>query len=224
MSPTDAPVRGGGPPRPFGLVLAGGAGRRLGGDKPARILAGRPLLAHACARLAPQVARLAVAVGPATGRFAGRLPPDAVPVADPAGAGGPLAGLAAGLGWLAETAPGEEAALLVVPVDMPFLPADLANRLGRVSPAAPVAVARSGEGVSPVVAMVHPAVRAALDRLLADDPAPPVRRLLAAVPVRVVDVAADPPFAARGVDPLFNVNTPEDLARAEAVLRGDASA
>ena len=39
-----------------GVILAGGLGRRLGGAKALRMLAGRPLLAHVIDRLAPQVA------------------------------------------------------------------------------------------------------------------------------------------------------------------------
>ena len=47
--------------RVFGVVLAGGLARRMGGgDKPLRLLAGRPMLDHVLERLRPQVAALAL--------------------------------------------------------------------------------------------------------------------------------------------------------------------
>ncbi|MEM8854857.1 MAG: NTP transferase domain-containing protein, partial [Pseudomonadota bacterium] len=46
--------------RTLGVVFAGGAGRRLGGQKALRALAGRPLLSWVLAALAPQVHALAL--------------------------------------------------------------------------------------------------------------------------------------------------------------------
>ena len=57
---------------PVGVVLAGGAGSRMGGrDKALVTLAGRPLLDHVLDRIRPQVAAVAVAAGDDPGRFAG---------------------------------------------------------------------------------------------------------------------------------------------------------
>ena len=56
----------------LGVILAGGLSRRLGGgDKALRELAGRPLLAHAIERLAPQVAQIIINANgdPRTFRF-----------------------------------------------------------------------------------------------------------------------------------------------------------
>ena len=54
-----------------GIVLAGGLGTRMGGtDKALMPLAGRPMLAHALARLAPQVPLLAISANGDPARFA----------------------------------------------------------------------------------------------------------------------------------------------------------
>lgn len=109
----------------LGLILAGGAGERMGGNKPWRLLEGKPLVAHMAALAAPQVERLAIASNGPAAEYSGFV--DLV-LADRPGPGlGPLGGIAAGLTVLAETAP--QGWLALFPVDMPRLPPDLAARL-----------------------------------------------------------------------------------------------
>jgi len=56
----------------LGLVLAGGLARRMGGgDKPLRLLGGRPLLDHVLARITPQVAAVVLNANGDPARFAG---------------------------------------------------------------------------------------------------------------------------------------------------------
>ncbi len=56
----------------LGLLLAGGLSRRMGGgDKALLTLAGRPMLAHAIDRLAPQCAALAINANGDASRFSG---------------------------------------------------------------------------------------------------------------------------------------------------------
>ena len=76
-------------------------------------------------------------------------------------------------------------------------------------------VSFSAFGVSPVTALLHLSARTRLAALLATEPAPPARRLVDVLGARLVDLPPDPATTA---DPLFNVNTPDDLARAEAIL------
>ncbi|TCO71156.1 molybdenum cofactor guanylyltransferase MobA [Rhodovulum euryhalinum] len=191
-----------------GVILAGGRGRRLGGaDKALVRLAGETLLVRVAARFAPQVAALALSAnGPASAYAAAGLPvlPDAPPDDR-----GPLAGVLAGLDWAA--AEGAEA-LATVAVDTPFLPLDLVARL--VDSGAPLAMAESGGRRHPTAALWPVAVRQALsaaldrgDRRLGD-----VAESLGAVAVAV---------DGDGIDPFFNINTAEDLALAEAVLRSE---
>ena len=88
----------------FGVLLAGGLGRRMGeGDKFLRQLAGRPLLAHVIERARPQVAGLMIN---ANGDPA-RLAPYVLPVASDVVEGfpGPLAGVLTGLEWTRVHAP-----------------------------------------------------------------------------------------------------------------------
>jgi molybdenum cofactor guanylyltransferase len=113
-----------------GLVLAGGRGQRMGGvDKGLQILHGKPLAAHVLARLAPQVGALAISANRNRDAYTAlgapwqaRVLADTLPDFP-----GPLAGLLAGL----QAARTEW--LLTAPCDSPWLPADLAERLGNAA-------------------------------------------------------------------------------------------
>lgn len=194
-----------------GVLLAGGAARRMGGgDKCLLPLGGRPLLAHIAARAAPQVSRLVLNANGDPARFAAfGLPvaPDSVE-----GRPGPLAGVLAGLDWAAAHA--LECALAVTfAADTPFFPEDLAARLLRAQrPGTPLARAASGGRAHPVFGLWPVALRGGLRRALTEEG------------IRKVDIwtarhgVAEVAFPVGRVDPFFNVNRPEDLARAEAFL------
>lgn len=138
-----------------GLVLCGGRGERMGGqDKGWLLLDGHPLVAHALARLAPQVGTLAISANRHLARYAALGHP-VWPDDDATRYAGPLAGMAAALArmgtpWLA-----------VAPCDMPHLPLDWVARLGAAAQtaAAPVALAalRTAQDLRPmpVVALLH---------------------------------------------------------------------
>ena len=182
-----------------GLILAGGAGARLGGtDKAFVQLRGQPLITHLLARLAPQVQKIAISANGDASRFdafALLVLPDG-----PLAGFGPLAGLAAGLEWAAQQ---NADSLITVPVDTPFIPMDLVSRL-----TPPPAVAVYQERQHHLVA--HWQVSAL----------PSLRQFLqAAAPYKVRDFltvcgAARVAFDAVN-DPFLNINAPEDLALAE---------
>ncbi|MBN8290700.1 molybdenum cofactor guanylyltransferase MobA [Rhodobacter sp. NTK016B] len=181
------------------VILAGGQANRMGGgDKPLLMLSGQSLLARVIARIAPQVAALALNANGDPARFAEfRLPvlPDSLPDQP-----GPLAGILAGLDWAAAQG---HTQLLSVPGDTPFLPDDLVTRLS----AAPAAIAASGGRAHPVVGLWPTEARHALRAQLAQDER---RAMRFAASQNAVEIAFD-----ATPDPFFNVNTPADLRQAE---------
>ncbi|MBN9890062.1 molybdenum cofactor guanylyltransferase MobA [Salipiger abyssi] len=195
--------------QPFGVILAGGLATRMGGgDKASLMLGGQSLLSHAVERLEPQVAGLALNANGDPARFAAtglRV------LSDPlSGHPGPLAGILAGLDWAA--AEGGDTVVSVA-CDTPFFPCDLVPQLllAAEGMGAPLALAASRGRRHPVFGLwpvsLRGALRAALER--------GERKVAAFAEAHGGREAA---FPAPGLDPFFNINTPADLAEAEAVL------
>ncbi len=187
----------------LGIVLAGGRARGALASKPFAPLAGRPLVAHVAARLAPQVSRLVVATDTPDDAFAAL---GLSTISDgPMAGNGPLSGLHAAL--LLAHAEGFDA-VLSVPADMPLLPPDLAARLQE---AGPPAIALSGGRMHHMVGL-WPVL---LLRDLAMSLSEPYSRAMEAWadrhrPRRVL-------WSAKPFDPFLNINTPSDLQRAKAL-------
>ncbi len=184
------------------VILAGGRATRMGGgDKPLLRLHGQPILSHVIARVAPQVEALAISANGDPARFAAH----ALPVlADPLpGFPGPLAGILAGMDWAAGLGIDR---LLSVPGDTPFLPGDLVARMQQAT----FPMAASEGRAHPVVAIWPVALRDRLRQALIDGERR-VGRFAAECGAERVDFTDAP-------DPFFNINTPEDLATAEARL------
>ena len=195
--------------RIFGVILAGGQGRRMGGtDKALLGLAGKPLLGHVLDRLRPQVDLVFLSANGDPSRFSGF---GCDVVADTLGVG-PLAGILATL-RLAEAAGATH--LASTPVDTPFLPPDFVERLSAAALGAPkgLALARTADGDHPASALWPVALIPSLAAYLADGGARVTRFTDAQGAVQ-----ADFP------DPkaFMNLNTPEDLAAAEVLLKGKA--
>ena len=189
-----------------GVVLAGGLGRRMSGDgsgedKGLRPFAGRPLAAHAIARLAPQVGALVINANrniDAWRAFGLPVVPDRL-----GGFVGPLAGLHAAMAWA------DAPWIATVPCDSPMLPVDLVARLAEAAAAADaqVAVARTGSRAHPVFALAQRALAEDLERFLVSG-----RRRIDAwyAPLRVVEVPFEDERA------FVNINTPDELRQLEA--------
>lgn len=106
-----------------GLILAGGLSTRMGGhDKGLQLVDGRPMVRHVIERLHPQVGSVLINANRHLDDYAALGLPVVSDVIS--GYAGPLAGLHAGLSQC--TTP----YLLSVPCDCPYLPTDLASRLG----------------------------------------------------------------------------------------------
>jgi molybdopterin-guanine dinucleotide biosynthesis protein A len=210
-------------PQIVGVVLAGGLSRRMferagtSGDKALLDLAGRSMISHVIARLAPQVARVIVNANGDPARFSALGLPVVADTVD--GFVGPLAGVLAGLRWAHREAPGATH-VASVSADAPFLPADLVARLVCAEAQKPgqIALARSGGEIHPVIGLWPVALADDLETALTSG----TRKVLAWTDrhgTRPVDF--DPvDIAGRRVDPFFNANTPEDLDEARRLLAG----
>jgi molybdenum cofactor guanylyltransferase len=199
-----------------GILLAGGLARRMGGgDKPMRILAGRTILDRVIARLGPQCDGLILNANGDPARFARfSLPVIADSVAD---FPGPLAGILAGLDWVATNRP-DVAFVLSAAADCPFLPRDLVARLyqARIEQTAQGAVAASGGQSHHVIGLWSVGSREELRHALTSEGVRKVERWMARYKIATVTWPTEP------LDPFFNANTADDLAKAErlAVLDG----
>jgi molybdopterin-guanine dinucleotide biosynthesis protein A len=196
------------PPTP-GLVLAGGLARRMGGgDKPMRLIGGRTLLDRVIERLAPQCDPLVINANGDPARFA----PFGLPVIADAveGFAGPLAGILAGLDWIAANRP-DVKWMLSAAGDCPFLPRDLVEGLHRARSEgdAQLAVAASGGQSHHAIGLWSVALRDDLRHALVVDNCRAIHRWTA----RHTVATATWPDAQ--LDPFFNANTLEDLTEAE---------
>jgi len=185
-----------------GLILAGGLARRMGGgDKGLRLFRGKPMVAHAIERLAPQVDTLLINANQNRASYAALGYMVIADVID--GYAGPLAGLHAGLS--ACTTP----LLVTAPCDSPFLPLDLVARLraALADDTAQLAVARSGGWSQPVFALCRREVLDSLSAFLAAG-GRKVDAWFTALTIVEVPFPDEAAFA--------NINTPEELERLES--------
>ena len=199
---------------PLGVILAGGLASRMGGgDKGLLSLGNGFVLDHVLYRLRPQVGNIALNANGSSKRFSMfDLPiiPDSI-----SGYPGPLAGVLAGLDWAAGK--GAER-IITVAADTPFFTDDLTHVLSEACKIQnmPIALAATQSATGRVfrhptfglwpVSLRHD-LRAALE-----------------LGIRKVNVWADKHGAAEAIfttalfDPFFNINTPEDLKKAEAMF------
>ena len=182
-----------------------------GADKPMTMLAGKPLIQHVIQRLRPQVDELLINANSDPSRFAGF---GCEVVADGmADFPGPLAGILAGLQWTKNERP-DAGWLISCACDCPFLPFDLVDRLVRSAEGAdvPIAVAGSGGRHHPVIAAWRTDLPLDADEVLRTRGIHKVDHLIDSFAnVRVQ-------FSTEVFDPFFNINTPEDLSRAEKLI------
>ncbi|AHC99836.1 molybdenum cofactor guanylyltransferase MobA [Leisingera methylohalidivorans] len=210
--------------KPLGIILAGGLATRMGGGDKGRLqVGGQSLLSRVVGRLSPQVAGLALNANGDPERFDDLgLPVIADSIE---GFAGPLAGVLAGLDWAAEQ--GAET-IVTAAADTPFFPQDLVTRLtaaaeGMDHPLVMATTPRTGDEAlksgggkrinrHPAFGLWPVALREDLRAALNDG-------------LRKVVIWTDRHggrealFGADPFDPFFNINTPEDLARAEALLK-----
>ena len=190
--------------QPFGVILAGGLATRMGGGDKGRLpLGDGSVIDHVIARFAPQVDQLALNANGDPDRFADLgLPvlPDSVPDHP-----GPLAGVLAGLDWAASQGADH---IVTVAGDTPFLPCDLVPRLCLAGGDAGLALAASPSGRQPTCGLWPVALRDDLRTALADG----IRKVVIWTQKHDAGTAEFPDDLA-----FFNINTPDDLAKAQAL-------
>jgi len=195
------------------VILAGGLARRMGNaDKAFVQLNGQPLLAHVIDKMAPQVSRLVINANGDPARFAPwNLPVIADTISD---FPGPLAGVLAAMEWTRDHHP-QSKWVVSIPVDTPFAPLDLVQRLlqSATDNQADMACAKSNGRAHPVVGLWPVALADKLRQAMIDED------------IRKVDLwtarfkLAHTEFAATPVDPFFNINRPEDIEQAGKFLQ-----
>ena len=188
-----------------GLVLAGGLGRRMGGeDKGLVLLAGRPMVEHVLDALRPQVGALLINANRNRERYAEYRCPV---VTDTLGGFlGPLAGVLSALPHV------RTEFMATVPCDAPLIAPDLVRRLHSacVSQEADVAVASAEGRQQPVFLLLRVRVAPALEAYLAGG-GRKIDAWFDQVRLAVVDFSDEP-------DTFVNVNDPGERQRVEARL------
>ncbi|GAB5508684.1 MAG: molybdenum cofactor guanylyltransferase MobA [Hyphomicrobiales bacterium] len=173
------------------VILAGGRSHRMGSDKAVVDLHGKRLIDHVIERLSPQVDRIMLSAGQDYGT-------GLTIIGDADAFQGPVAGLFGIAEWLAANEPACSH-FLTVPVDGPFLPADLARKL--TAQPDQVAIAQDEAGTHPTFANW---TLAALDQARPSLPsAPSLHRLAKLTNAR--------PVLWSGNQNFINLNTPDDL-------------
>lgn len=186
----------------IGIVLAGGASRRMGRDKAALPVGDAPLALRAAHRLAAVCPGVAVA-DRGRGLVSGF----------PSLPDGPGAGPAAGLLGAALAYPGRS--LLALACDLPGVPTALLAGLAGFGGTFDWAAPRWQGGIEPLCALYGPAALAALARRV--DAGRMALHGLAeeeGLRVRFLEGEALTAFG-RAEEVFFNLNTPEDVARWE---------
>lgn len=187
---------------PVGVILAGGPGTRIGGNKASVALNGEPLVHHALRTMREVVNDVAIIAKPQTmlPRLEGAMiwvEPDE-PVHPMLGVGEALA--------LAGGRP-----VLVCPLDMPFISPGLLGALaGANREARPAVMARCREMTRPLVALYLPAAAPVLAQ--AAEGVLALEELAGELKPKLVEVDADDELE------LFDVDTPDDLLQAAGML------
>ena len=187
--------------RPVGAILAGGGGRRIGGDKAIVELQGRPLISYPLEAVREALGQVAILAKADT-----KLPyVSGVTVwIEPEPRAHPLIGITQALA-LADGRPA-----LVCGADLPFVTARLIRKLARANPGrAPAVVACAQGAMQPLLGCYQHRALELLRRRGADT-SRPLRDCIEALEPVLFEV--DDP------DELFDVDTPDDLLQAAAML------
>ena len=191
----------------IGAIIAGGKSSRMEAREKAFLeLGGKSILSHLIERFGPQVDQLVINANGEPARFSEFglvVIPDVLTSLTT-----PLAGLHASLQF-AQKARAE--VLVSVPSDTPFLPPDLVSKFLEKTVASGAAIASSGGQDHYIIGAWKTELLDDLERAIANDNLFRVKDWAHKVSAQKVEWPTHP------FDPLFNVNTPEDLRIAEQI-------
>ena len=191
-----------------GVILAGGQGSRLAHqDKGLVKLAGRPLIEYVIDRLKPQVATLLISANRNLDRYQDYR--YAVITDQSKDFQGPLAGIASALHHA------KTPYLITAPCDSPNLPNDITQRLCRalLEHEADLAVASDGLRIHPVFCLMKTSLESSLHKQLARG-----ERKIDRWFDKIKTVTCD---FSNQTEAFYNINTVEELERAEALYERD---
>ena len=190
------------------MVLAGGRSTRMGEDKAAKRLAGKPLAQIVGTRIGAQASPVFINTrNPVLSDLGYDLLPDTID-----GQEGPLAGILAGLEHVSANLP-KASHLAVVPADAPFFPETLVSRLAAtIENPETIAMAAYCGDPEPAFALWPIACAPRLRHWLESGQSRAIRDFAASCDVRLVDFVDQPQHS------FFNVNRPRDFERAKDLM------
>jgi molybdenum cofactor guanylyltransferase len=186
------------------VIMAGGAGQRMGGRKALQCVAGESLLNHAIAKANCYSDTVAIAVGSEkiTLHQEIRLLPDEIDFQ------GPIAALQTAIQFGTELGTRH---VMIMPCDTPFLPEDLLTLLQNDIGTAQSAVPQYIGHLHPACSLWSTEILGLLGEYLATG-----RRSLIGFAELTEYISVEIPTVS--YDPFFNINTVEDMARAEQIF------
>jgi molybdopterin-guanine dinucleotide biosynthesis protein A len=184
---------------PIGVILAGGLGRRIGGSKAVVQLQGKPLILYPLGAVQTVLRDVAVIA-----KADSKLPslPGVTVWVEPDNPRHPVMGIVHAL------AMAEGRGVLVCAVDLPFVTPELIHRLATADAGkSPAVIAANGAEIQPLLGLYGPRSIGPLQRCGYESS---MRELVTAIGAQRLEVG-DPEL-------LFNINSPEDVLHAAAIL------
>lgn len=193
----------------IGVVLSGGLSKRMGEDKSEKKINGKSLIELVLKRSEEQVAKIIINSNKEKNLFL-RLGYKNIIKDCIDGNLGPLVGILSGLKWVEKNSNNKW--LVCFPVDSPFFPKNLVSKFLEESKDYEILMAKSLGRVHPVFSMwkVNSNMAIELEKFLMNNQRK-IDAFTKNFKTRVVN------FPDIGYDPFFNVNTPDDLLKAETI-------
>lgn len=192
------------------VILAGGAGSRMGFPKSQLVLHGQPVLNLLVASMAA-VASTIIVVGDVDQHDVGAAPVPVKIIPDRTPLGGPLQAIATAIEYC------EPGLLMAIGCDMPFVSADLLAHATKTADDFEAVVPVAEGRFQPLHAVYRTSIAPVVERLSAQG-TPSLRSLLEQLRLRTIERPEWSRFSPDGRC-FLNINRPEDLRLAESLLR-----